>query len=128
MLRLFCTMSKKFRACFRWFQRSEMTAGRITIFAVLSGAIIAATTLAAYFEVLVPVTSAANVNTSVTVLNTPPQWTINTHELVASATTTPTNAGARLYFRATADDSNLDNYWLIVCKTSVAPTPHVSSA
>lgn len=121
-------MSKRFRACFRWLKKAEMTAGKVTLFAVLAGAIISATTLAAYFEILVPVANANNVNTSVTVLNTPPQWTINAHELVASATSTPTNAGARLYFTGKADDSSLDNYWLIICKTAVAPTPHVSAA
>jgi len=109
-----------------------MTAGKITLFAVLTGAILSATTLAAYFEVLVPLAHASNVTTTVTVLNTPPQWdTFNSgtgdqgfaHELIPSATTTPRNVGTQVIFTGQATDSGNDNYWLIICKaTSTAPT------
>jgi hypothetical protein len=105
-----------------------MSAGKVTLVTVLGGALITTSTFGAYFQILIPLAQADNVNTSVTVLNTPPQWTINAHEYVASATSTPTNAGAVLYFSGTADDSNLDPYWLIICKTSVTPTPNVSAA
>lgn len=105
-----------------------MSAGKVTLFAILAGAVLSTTTFVAYFEVLIPLSYADNVTTSVTVLNTPPQWTIFSHETVESSTSTPTNAGARLYFQATADDSNLDPYWLIICKTASAPTPNANAA
>lgn len=105
-----------------------MTAGKITLFGVIAGAVLSATTFAAYFQVLVPFSYADDVTTSVTVLNTPPQWTTFAHEQTESSTSTPTNAGARLYFEALGDDSNLDDYWLIICKTATAPTPNSNAA
>jgi len=117
-------MPKRFRACFSWLKKAEMTAGKITLFAVLTGAILSGTTLAAYFELSVPFAVASTVNTSVTVLNTPPVWTQNAHEEVESSTSTPTNIGAVLAFRGLGTDSNNDNYFLIICKNNVIPTPH----
>src|ERR1043166_3257859 len=136
MLRLFCTMPKKFRACLRWLKHAEMTAGKITLFAVLTGAILSGTTLAAYFEIFIPLARASTVSTTVTVLNTPPQWdTIGStgyagfaHEDIESSTSTPTNAGAVIYFDGSATDSSGDSYFMIVCySTSTAPTPHINA-
>ncbi len=79
------------------------------------------------FQVNVPVASADNVTTSVTVLNTPPTFDTDVAESPASATTTPTNAGAVLTFTVQATDSSGDNYYLIICKTSGAPTANVSA-
>jgi hypothetical protein len=111
-----------------------MTAGKVTLFAVLTGAILSATTLAAYFEILTPLANAAaNVSTSVTVLNTPPQWDTFSlgvdqgfaHELTPSSTSTPTNTGTTITFTGQATDSGNDAYFLIICNaTSTAPTPH----
>src|SRR5882724_10941705 len=114
MIRLFCTMSKRIRACFQWFNRAEMTAGKVTLFAILSGAILSASTFFAYFQVFTEHSQAHadNVNTSVTVLNTPPTWVNGSfaHEETPSATTTPTSAVfSRLAFRGTAVDSSADN-------------------
>jgi hypothetical protein len=107
-----------------------MSAGKVTLFAVLAGALISTTTLAAYFQVLVPLATADLVNTSVTVLNTPPTFLVAVQEEAGyvSATTTPTNVNARLSFTATGSDSSDDDYWLIICKTAVAPTPNISAA
>jgi len=66
--------------------------------------------------------------TSVTVLNTPPAWTVTARELYASATTTPTNSGTSTVWTATASDSNGENYYLLVCKASSTPTPNASAA
>jgi len=104
-----------------------MTAGKVTLFAVLTGAVLSATTLAAYFEVLVPLAHASNVSTTVTVLNTPPQWdaTGHAHEDIESSTSTPTNIGLTIRFDASATDSGNDNYFLIICTaTSGPPTAH----
>lgn len=107
-----------------------MTGGKVTLVAVMIGSVLSASTLGVYFRILVPIAIADNVNTAVTVLNTPP--TFNTtgyaHEESESSTSTPTNVNARLAFRATATDSSNDNYWLIICKTAVMPTPNTSAA
>jgi hypothetical protein len=121
---LFCIMPKRFRACFNWLKEAEMTAGKVTLVTVLSGTILATTTFIAYLEVLVPYAQADNVNTSVTVLNTPPTFTVGAHEETESSTSTPTNVNARLAFSATANDSSGDDYFLIVCKTSTTATPN----
>ena len=80
------------------------------------------------FEIRVPVASADDVTTSVTVLNTPPTWTINAQESPASSTTTPTNAGSAVTWTATATDSNAESYYLLICKTGSAPTANSSAA
>lgn len=100
----------------------------MTLVSALTGAgILLCVSFLTFFEIGIPLAVADNVTTSVTVLNTPPQWTVNAQESVASATTTPTNSGATITFVATATDSNAENYYLIICKTTVAPTA-VSSA
>lgn len=102
--------------------RSRSNAGKITIFTVLSGALVAVVALGTFFEAHVPRVNADNVVTSVTVLNTPPQWTVDAEESTESSTSTPTNSGSTISWVATADDSNLDAYFLLICKTGDAPT------
>ena len=60
--------------------------------------------------------------TSVTVLNTPPQWTVNAYELIESSTSTPTNSGDQVQFAAVATDSNNEPYWLLICSNNATPT------
>jgi hypothetical protein len=61
--------------------------------------------------------------TTVFVLNTPPQWTVDAQEdAPGSATSTPTNATSSLDFIATATDANGEDYFLIICSTSAAAT------
>lgn len=96
--------------------------GKISIFAALIGVVII------FAGLLVDIphrgTVQANVaTTSVTVLNTPPTWTIDAQESPASSTSTPTNTGSNVTWTATASDSSGDNWYLIICKTSVMPTP-----
>ncbi|KKU79041.1 MAG: hypothetical protein UY04_C0019G0010 [Parcubacteria group bacterium GW2011_GWA2_47_7] len=74
---------------------------------------------------------ANNATTSVTVLNTPPQWNSaygDAQEAVGSSTTTPTNVLQAVNWIANAYDSSGDNYYLLICKTSGAPTPVDSGA
>lgn len=66
-------------------------------------------------------------STSVTVLNTPPQWTINAYEVTASATTTPTNSGDVVTWSATAVDTNGEDYQLLICSNTATPTPGTST-
>ncbi len=105
-----------------------MNAGKVTVVAAVCGASFVLLTFLALYDVHVPMASADNVTTSVTVLNTPPSWTINAQEATESSTTTPTNSGTTLSFIATAADSSNDNYYLLICKTSGAPTANASAA
>ncbi len=61
--------------------------------------------------------------TTVTVLNTPPAWTVTARESVASATSTPTNSGDTVTWTAVGTDSNGEDYYLLICKSSSTPTP-----
>ncbi len=67
--------------------------------------------------------NADTVSTSVTVGNTPPSFSGDAAENPASDDTTPTDVGADVTFEATANDPNLEDYYLIICKTNaVTPT------
>jgi hypothetical protein len=71
----------------------------------------------------------ANVaTTSVRVLNTPPTWVENAQENPGSSTSTPTNIGNAVTWKSVASDSSGDNYYLIICKNAVTPTPNPSAA
>ena len=60
--------------------------------------------------------------TTVTVLNTPPNWTVDAQENPGSSTSTPTNVGSPVTWDAVATDPNSDNYYLLICKTTSTPT------
>ncbi len=100
---------------------SKVRVGKVTVFALIVGIVLTSIPLLTFFQVRVPQAHASNVSTSLTVLNTPPAWTINAHESVQSSTSTPTNAGSTLTFLATATDSSNDNYWLLICNASSTP-------
>jgi hypothetical protein len=74
--------------------------------------------------------AAQNATTSVTVLNTPPQWdtTVYAYESTASASTTPTNAGSVITWVASSSDSSNDNYYLLICSNYASPTPNSGAA
>lgn len=104
-------------------ESSGLRAGKVTVLTLVFatvGIVFAAFFL--LFEMNVPVARADDVQTSVTVLNTPPQWTVYAHEDPESSTTTPTNIGSAVTWKATGTDSNAENYYLLICKTSGAAT------
>lgn len=68
------------------------------------------------------VQATSTATTSVTVVNTPPAWTENASEYWPSATSTPTNSGSTTRWTAIGTDSNLENYYLLICKSSSTPT------
>jgi len=72
--------------------------------------------------------SAQTATTSLTVLNTPPTFLVEPYEVVASATTTPTNSGDVIQWSAVGSDANGADYYLIVCSADVAPIPGVGGA
>lgn len=73
------------------------------------------------------ISNAASVTTSVTVGNSPPSFTTSPYEDPASTVTAPTKVGSDVTFKATANDSNNENYYLIVCSTD-SVTPHNGTA
>jgi len=104
--------------------------GKITVLAILWG--VAALALVFFLDIEhggnIQKATADSATTSVTVLNTPPIWDVNPAESPASATTTPTNVGDSATWIATASDGNGEDYYLLICKNSSAPTPNPSAA
>jgi hypothetical protein len=104
-------------------------AGKVTVFTTLFGVTIF---LVAFFlnvghEELQRVEAQSTATTSVTVLNTPPQWDVLAYELNESSTSTPTNSGDDVVWAAVASDSNAEPYQLIVCNNNATPTPGTST-
>ncbi len=106
------------------------TAGKITVITALLGVFVFAV---AFFlnlgaQELNHAEAQSQATTSVTVLNTPPQWTVDAQELTESSTTTPTNSGSPVQWIATATDSNAESYYLLICDGSTAPTANPGAA
>ena len=82
------------------------------------------------------VARASTATTSVTVLNTPPQWDTNIYVQEANLTgttssatsTSPTNVGNTITWYATSTDSSGDNYYILLCDNYASPTPNSSAA
>lgn len=104
-----------------------LPAGRVTIAGTLIASLVFGSALVSYFKVDVPTVHADDVTTSITVLNTPPTWTVAAEESTESSTSTPTNAGSSISWVGTATDSSGDSYFMIVCKTNGAPTANASA-
>lgn len=72
--------------------------------------------------------SADTATTTVTVLNTPPNWTVDAQEYIESSTSSPTNAGNNVVWVGTGSDDNGERYYLLLCKTSSTPTANANTA
>jgi len=99
------------------------TAGKITVLTSLIGVVVFAVVFllnigAQEFQHV----EAQIATTSITVLNTPPAWTVDAQEETESSTSTPTNSGTSTTWIATATDSNAAPYFLLICSTSNAAT------
>jgi len=68
----------------------------------------------------IPEVKADRATTTVTVRNAPPTFTDGPKEDPISATTSPTNYGNIVTFKATASDGESNDYWLLVCATDSA--------
>ena len=107
------------------------TAGKITVITALLGVFVFAV---AFFlnlgaqELNRAEAQDSSATTSVTVLNTPPQWSVDAQELTESSTTTPTNSGSQVRWVATATDSNSESYYLLICSASTTPTANAGAA
>lgn len=106
------------------------TAGKITIFTAFLGVVVFSIIFllnigAKEFK---EATAQGVATTSVTVLNTPPQFTAGPYELIPSSTSTPTNSGDQVTWAGTAVDSNGEDWFLLVCNGNATPTAASSSA
>lgn len=105
------------------------TAGKISILTALTGLLVFV--LAFLFNAgtneLMKADATSTASTTLTVLNTPPQWTTLAFEEIESSTTTPTNSGTSISWIGVANDSNNQPYFLIVCSGSATPTPAAAS-
>jgi hypothetical protein len=104
------------------------TAGKISVLAAFAG-------LAIFlFAFMVDVgqqefqrVSAQTASTSLTVLNTPPVFTVLPTEVIPSSTTSPTNSGDVVQWTAVGTDSNSAPYFLLICSTNATPTANEAS-
>jgi len=103
-------------------------AGKIVISTTVCAALFSIFAFVVLFQTNVPEVRADDVTTSVTVLNTAPEWTVDAEETTESSTSTPTNSGSIITWHATGTDSSGDNYYLIICKTSGTPTANSNAA
>ncbi|MFT7506926.1 MAG: hypothetical protein ACI92I_000062 [Acidimicrobiales bacterium] len=105
------------------------TAGKITVLTSFIGVVVFAFVFLLNLgaQELQQVEAQGVATTSITVLNTPPQWTIDAQELFESSTTTPTNSGDTVSWTATGADSNGAPYFLLICNTANLPTPNAAA-
>jgi hypothetical protein len=61
--------------------------------------------------------------TSLTVINTPPEFVSGPFEIGESSIANPTNSGASVVWGTTAVDANGADYYFLVCSTNASPTP-----
>lgn len=103
---------------------SGITAGKVTIYAVFAAFVVF--TLALVVSLgdtnVDRAVAADTATTSVTVLNTPPAWSVDAQEQTESSVDSPTNAGGVVTWVGTGLDANAENYFLLICKSSTTPT------
>jgi hypothetical protein len=111
------------------FPKYVRTAGKITMLTAITGLLvfIFAFAIDVGTKELSKV-SAQTATTTLTVLNTPPAFTINAYERTESSTTTPTNSGSLIEWGAVGTDANGADYYLLICSTNASPTPNNSAA
>jgi hypothetical protein len=111
------------------FPKLMQTAGKITILTALAGVMMFV--VAFLFNAgskQINRALATSTASTLTVLNTPPQWTVDAYEVIESSTSTPTNSGSVIQWRAIGTDSNGAPYFLIVCDTATPPTPNSAAS
>lgn len=105
------------------------TAGKITILTSLLGVVVFAAVFLLNLgakELKQAEAQSGLATTSITVLNTPPQWSKLAHEKFESSTSSPTNSGTSTVWEAIATDSNNESYYLLICSGSSSPTASTS--
>jgi len=105
------------------FPQYVKTAGKITVVTAVIGVFvfIAAFMVDVGTQELQKV-SAQQATTTLTVLNTPPEFTVFPYEVPESSVTNPTNSGDDIRWEAVGTDSNGAPYFLLLCSTNATPT------
>lgn len=106
------------------------TAGKITVLTSLIGVVVFAVVFLLNVgakEFQQAEAQSGQATTTITVLNTPPQWTVNAQEETESSTSTPTNSGDDVAWVAIGTDSNSAPYFLLVCDGPNAAEPNAAS-
>jgi hypothetical protein len=99
------------------------TAGKITVLTAFAGLLVFMFALVFDFGTQeFNRVSAQSATTTLTVLNTPPAFTLDAYEVIESSTSTPTNSGDVLQWAAIGTDSNAAPYFLLICSTNASPT------
>ena len=115
-------------------ENHSMTSGKVSIFTAVLVVLIL---IVGVFGELPhgKVARASTATTSVTVLNTPPQWDTNVYVQEANAgtsssatSTSPTNAGNTVTWYSTSTDSSGDNYYVLICDNYASATANSSAA
>lgn len=109
------------------------TAGKITVLTALTGVLIFAFIFILNIgktELQKAEAQSGTATTTLTVLNTPPVWTVGQEgrEELESSTSTPTNSGNQVSWIGRATDANNAPYFLIICSTSATPTAQQSTS
>lgn len=110
--------------------RYVMMAGRISIAASIIGF---AVFMVAFMvdvgsqEISQRVSAQQTASTTLTVLNTPPAFTVEAYEATQSSSTNPTNSGDEMRWEAVGEDSNSAPYFLLICSTNATPTPQAAA-
>lgn len=110
------------------FPKYMRTAGKVTIFTAVAGLFVFL--FAFIFDVgqqEFSRVSAQQATTTLTVLNTPPQFVLEPYEVVESSTSSPTNSGDTIQWSAIGDDPNGAPYFLLVCSDNATPTANAAS-
>lgn len=114
------------------FPRYVETAGKITVLTALTGVLIFAFVFIFNIgsnELQKAVAAQGTATTTLTVLNTPPQWVggFEGREEFPSSTSTPTNSGNQISWVGTATDANGAPYFLLICSNSATPTANAAA-
>ena len=110
------------------FPKYVKTAGKITIVTAIAGLMVFLFALMFDFgSQEFSKVSAQTATTTLTVLNTPPEFTVNAYETIESSTSSPTNSGDDVEWTAVAVDTNGAPYFLLICSTNASPTPNAAA-
>jgi hypothetical protein len=110
------------------FPQYVKTAGKITVATALTGLLVFV--VAFMFDAgsrELSKVSAQTASTTLTVLNTPPVFTVNAYEATDSTIATPTNSDSEMVWEAVGTDSNGAPYFLLICSSnSASPTANAA--
>jgi hypothetical protein len=110
-------------------KEAKSTRGRVSFTILLFGLLVAGLILAVNFN---PgnnpsAWAQSTATTTVTILNTPPLWTVNAQEEASYGTSSPAVVGVSMGWNGVGTSPNGNNYYLLICKSSSTPTANASA-